>query len=75
MLVGQYRALKNQDLDRYKQLQKRQVEFNIEDIELSDEENEKQDKLEDYFETQSFLNEIEAEIDLIENEINHAHEE
>eukprot|EP00347_Sterkiella_histriomuscorum_P004147 403361575 len=75
MLVGQYRALKNQDLDRYKQLQKRQVEFNIEDIELSDEENEKQEKLEDYFETQSFLNEIQTEIDLIENEINNAHEE
>jgi acid phosphatase class B len=56
------------------------VEFNIDDIDLSEDEGrlqgkEKDEKLEDFFETQSFLNEIEKEIDQIQYEINNAHEE
>lgn len=76
MLVGQFHALKNQEFERFRLLQRRQVEFNIDDIELSDfGKDEPDEKIDDKIETQSYLNEITSEIDKIQNEINNANEE
>ncbi|CDW75315.1 synaptobrevin vamp-like protein [Stylonychia lemnae] len=71
-LLGQFKALKNHDLDRFKALQKKQLEFNIDDLRLSEDEKEVQD--EEFYETQSFVNEIQEEIMAIENDINNEHE-
>ncbi len=57
-LIGQAQALKTKDFGMYKQLQKKQIEFNIDDYSFSDEDK-VDEKIEEY-ETQSFIDEIQS---------------
>ena len=70
-LLAQHQSIKKKDFEGYKKHQRQTQEFNIEDFEYAD--DEKQEEL-DQYETQSYVNEIQKEIDLIQNEIDNQHE-
>lgn len=69
-LLAQNQAIKNKDFEGYKKHQKQTQEFNIDDFECADEQ--KVEDLEKY-ETESFVNQIQQEIEQIQSEIDNQH--